>query len=63
MDFFAQISYIISSFNFTWDQAVIMILSSAAIWFVGRREKWSRWGFVIGFIGQPFWVYTAIKNH
>ena len=57
-----SIAYNISTFSFTWDQVVIMICSSLAIWFIGRRETWSRWGFIIGFVGQPFWIYTAIVN-
>tara|TARA_B100002049_G_scaffold38583_1_gene25673 strand:+ start:4127 stop:4462 length:336 start_codon:yes stop_codon:yes gene_type:complete len=43
-------------------QIAIMILGSAAIWFVGRKEQWKRWGYILGLIGQPFWFYTAYTN-
>lgn len=44
-------------------QLAIMILGSSAIWFVGRKESWKRWGYIIGMCGQPFWIYTAIYYH
>lgn len=27
------------------------------------RVKWRRWGCVVGLIGQPFWIYSAIVAH
>lgn len=44
------------------DQVFIFMFGASAIWFVGRKERWSRWGFILGLIGQPFWIYTAINN-
>ena len=41
-------------------QIGIFLFGASAIWFVGRKEKWSRWGYVLGLIGQPFWFYTTI---
>ena len=41
-------------------QIAIMIFGASAIWLVGRKEKWRKWGYVLGFMGQPFWIYTAI---
>ncbi|GGD45268.1 hypothetical protein GCM10011514_06630 [Emticicia aquatilis] len=43
-------------------QILIMIFGSLAIWFVGRKEHWKRWGYIFGILGQPFWIYTAINN-
>lgn len=43
-------------------QVWIVIFGCAAVWFVGRREKWSRWGYVLGLLSQPAWFYTAIKH-
>jgi len=43
-------------------QIMIMICGASAIWLVGRKEYWKRWGYVIGLIGQPFWFYTTIVN-
>lgn len=43
-------------------QTAILILSGAAIWLVGRRNSWvRRWGYVVGLISQPFWLYAAYK--
>jgi hypothetical protein len=33
--------------------------SCLSIWMIQRKEDWSKWGFVIGIIGQPFWIYTT----
>jgi hypothetical protein len=46
----------------TLSQIMIMICGASAIWLVGRKEHWKRWGYVIGLIGQPFWFYTTIVN-
>lgn len=43
-------------------QVFIFILGGSAIWLVGRKEKWRRWGYIIGLLGQPFWIYTSIHN-
>src|SRR5690554_3594670 len=43
-------------------QIAIMILGSSAIWLVGRKEKWRRWGYIIGMASQPFWMWSAIDN-
>lgn len=47
------------------DKAIIQFglfaFSAAAIWFVGRKEKWSRWGHICGLASQPFWIYTTIQ--
>lgn len=41
-------------------QILIFILSASAIWFVGRKEKWSRIGYILGLCSQPFWFYSTI---
>lgn len=43
-------------------QTGIVLFSCAAIWFVGRREDWKRWGYIFGLCSQPFWFITVIKN-
>ena len=43
-------------------QIAIIILGASSIWLVGRLEKWSRWGYIIGLCSQPFWLYTSIHN-
>jgi hypothetical protein len=43
-------------------QACILILGGAAIWMVGRRDlRVRRWGYVVGLISQPFWIYAAYQ--
>ena len=44
------------------DQLMIALLGGSAIWFVGRTEEWSRWGYILGFLSQPFWIYSAVVN-
>ena len=43
-------------------QVGLVLFSGLAIWFLGRREAWARWGWVFGLISEPFWLYTAIKT-
>ncbi|MDY6970242.1 MAG: hypothetical protein SVR08_16535 [Spirochaetota bacterium] len=43
-------------------QIGIVVFGCSAIWLVGRKEHWSRWGYIIGLISQPFWFYTSIKS-
>lgn len=43
-------------------QIGIMIFGASAIWFVGRKENWRRWGYILGLCSQPFWVWTAYQN-
>ena len=43
-------------------QIGIGVFGCSAVWLVGRREKWRRWGYVMGLVGQPFWIYTTIQH-
>jgi hypothetical protein len=43
-------------------QIIIVVTSALGIWLVTREEDWKRWGYIIGLIGQPFWLYSAIPN-
>ena len=40
----------------------IVLFGGSAIWFVGGKEKWKRWGYILGLCTQPFWFWTAIEN-
>jgi hypothetical protein len=40
-------------------QIWIAIFGCGAVWFVSRLEKWKRWGYIFGLIGQPAWWYTT----
>jgi len=44
------------------NQVAIIVLSCPAIWLVGRREPWRRWGFILGLLGQPFWLWSTWQN-
>jgi len=46
----------------TISQVFIFVLSCLSIWFVGRREKWMRWGYIFGFLSEPFWIYTTWEH-
>jgi hypothetical protein len=46
--------------NFT--QVGILLFGIPAIWFVGRKEKWKRLGYIFGLCSQPFWMYASITN-
>ena len=43
-------------------QLMIAILGGSAIWLVSRKEKWGRWGYILGLASQPFWLYSAYSN-
>ena len=40
-------------------QIAIFVLGAAAIILVAKKNKW---GFVVGFLSQPFWYITAYIN-
>ena len=44
-------------------QYTIMVLGPSAVFMVGMKNKWRRWGFVVGLACQPFWFITLINNH
>jgi len=46
----------------TISQIAVMVFGASAIWMVGRKEHWRRWGYILGLIGQPFWIYSFIHN-
>lgn len=41
------------------EQIFIFIFGVSAILLVGRNDKWRKYGFIFGLIGQPFWFYSA----
>jgi hypothetical protein len=43
-------------------QLGILVFGCSAIWFVSRKEKWKRIGYILGLLSQPFWMYTSLKN-
>lgn len=43
-------------------QILILILSAGAIFLVSRTDQYSKYGHILGLVGQPLWMYTTIKN-
>ena len=43
-------------------QVGIGIFGCSAIWLVGRKESWRKWGYLLGLCGQPFWIYTTVTH-
>jgi hypothetical protein len=43
-------------------QVGIMLLGCPAVVLIGYREKWARWGFLLGLSSQPFWIYESITH-
>lgn len=46
----------------TISQVAIFIFGGLAIWFVGRKEDWKKWGYICGLLSQPFFFYATIYN-
>jgi len=43
-------------------QILIFVFGASAIWFVSRKEKWKRVGYILGLLGQPFWIITSVEK-
>lgn len=43
-------------------QIGIMIFGATAVFLVGTKGKWRRWGYVCGMCAQPFWYWTTWEN-
>ena len=43
-------------------QWMIVILGPSAVFVVGLKGRWRRWGYVIGLACQPFWFITLWQN-
>jgi len=41
------------------EQVVIAVTGAAAIWMVGRKNAWRKWGYLVGLASQPFWLYAT----
>jgi hypothetical protein len=44
-------------------QIIILVTGCTSIWVVNRKEKWYKYGCIIGLLGQPAWLYLAITTH
>ncbi len=43
-------------------QALIVILSMLSGCLLSCKGRWQIWGYVVGLISEPFWMYSAWKN-
>ena len=43
-------------------QTIIVLLGASAIYFLSRKEKLKRWGFILGLIAEPFCAYSYITH-
>jgi hypothetical protein len=41
----------------------MVIFGCGAIWLLGRREEWRRWGYVTGLISQPAWFFSGFYHN
>jgi hypothetical protein len=42
-------------------QALLLIFSCTSIFLLSSKRH-NRWGFVVGLMGQPFWIISAIQT-
>lgn len=43
-------------------QIGIVVFGATAIFLVARKDKWQRYGYLFGLIGQPFWFIAVIHG-
>ena len=44
-------------------QLAILILSGSAIALIAcRNPRMSRWGWIVGLAGQPFWIWETVRT-
>jgi len=43
-------------------QIMILILGAGAVWLVSQKKSYKKYGYILGLLGQPFWLYTTITN-
>jgi hypothetical protein len=45
---------------FDLSQAMVFICGTISIWLLALNNRFSKYGPIIGLIGQPFWFYVAV---
>jgi hypothetical protein len=48
--------------RWTVDQLAIVLLSPLALWLISDGGAVARWGFVVGLVAQPFWIYATARS-
>lgn len=41
-------------------QILTTLFGVGAIWIVGRKKSWNRWGYIVGIVSQFFWLILFI---
>lgn len=42
-------------------QAGLTAFACGAIILLGRKDRWQRWGYIVGMAGQPFWFWSSVS--
>lgn len=42
------------------NQFMLASLTGLALYLLSRRDKYKKWGYVVGLASQPFWFYSSI---
>lgn len=45
---------------YTASQIGIVLFGVGAIWLVGNKNKWQKYGYLVGLISQPFWFFAVV---
>ena len=43
-------------------QTVIIVCGALSVWLLAQRQRWRRWGYIVGLCAQPAWAYTTIVH-
>ena len=43
-------------------QIGILIFGCSSVWILARPEHWRRFGYLLGLLSQPFWLYNSLKT-
>jgi len=41
---------------------MIAVFGCSAIYLVGRKDKYKKYGYIFGLLSQPFWLYSSFLN-
>jgi len=47
---------------YTIANIMLCIMGMVAIWFLYHKQKWMRWGYIIGLCSEPFWFIAAWES-
>lgn len=44
-------------------QIAILIGGTLTMFLLAQKNKWMRWGYIIGLVQESFWFYTTVYHH